>query len=107
MKLRTVLQANLFLCIAFTQSALVQSQTAAPTFSPAAGVFNSEQSVTISDTTAGAIIYYTTNGTAPTTNSMQYTAGLRNVHRDSASHCCRGRINQRNCNGHLHHYPGC
>jgi len=40
---------------------------ATPTFSPAAGTYTSAQTVVISDTTPGAAIYYTTNGTAPWT----------------------------------------
>ena len=52
-------------------------QTAAtPTFSPAGGSYNSAQSVTISDTTTGAAIYYTTNGTTPTTSSTKYSAAI-------------------------------
>jgi hypothetical protein len=47
---------------------------AAPTFSPAAGVYTSAQTVTISDTTPGEAIYYTTNGTPPTTSSTLYSA---------------------------------
>jgi hypothetical protein len=47
-----------------------------PTFSPAAGTYSSTQSVTISDATSGATIYYTTNGTAPTTSSTQYTGPI-------------------------------
>jgi len=46
-----------------------------PTFSPAPGNYTSAQSVTLSDITPSAIIYYTTNGTAPTTSSTPYTAG--------------------------------
>ncbi|HKB90807.1 MAG TPA: chitobiase/beta-hexosaminidase C-terminal domain-containing protein, partial [Opitutaceae bacterium] len=47
---------------------------AAPTFNPTAGTYSSAQSVTISDTTSGASIYYTTNGSTPTTSSTLYTA---------------------------------
>ena len=40
----------------------------APTCSPAGGSFNSNQSATCSDTSSGAIICYTLNGTTPVTN---------------------------------------
>jgi hypothetical protein len=49
---------------------------ATPTFSPAAGTYTSIQSVTIADKTAGATIYYTTNGTTPTTGSTPYTTPI-------------------------------
>ena len=49
---------------------------ATPTFSPAAGTYASAQSVTISDATSGATIYYTTNGTTPTTSSTVYSAPI-------------------------------
>jgi hypothetical protein len=52
------------------------SPTATPTFSPAAGTYNSVQTVTITDATANATIYYTTNGTTPTTNSTKYTGPI-------------------------------
>lgn len=44
-------------------------QAAAPTFSPAAGTYTAAQAVTISSTTSGASIRYTTNGTAPTSTT--------------------------------------
>jgi Chitobiase/beta-hexosaminidase C-terminal domain len=47
---------------------------ATPSFSVATGTYAAAQTVTINDATAGATIYYTTNGTAPTTSSTQYTA---------------------------------
>jgi sugar lactone lactonase YvrE len=43
-----------------------------PVFSPAAGSYTTVQEVTLSDAAAGAVFYYTTNGTAPTTNSEKY-----------------------------------
>jgi hypothetical protein len=50
--------------------------TATPTFSVVAGTYSSAQSVTISDTTPGATIYYTTNGTTPTTSSTVYSGAI-------------------------------
>jgi chitodextrinase len=49
---------------------------AAPTFSPLPGSYTSTQSVTISDSTSGATIYYTTDGTVPTTASNVYTTPI-------------------------------
>jgi hypothetical protein len=48
---------------------------ATPTFSPAPGTYGTTQSVALADTTAGASIYYTTNGTTPTSSSTLYTPG--------------------------------
>lgn len=52
-----------------------QTQTAAtPSFSPAPGTYSSAQSVTLSDSTSGASIYYTTDGTTPTSSSTLFSA---------------------------------
>ena len=48
---------------------------ATPTFSPAAGTYGAVQSVSIS-TTYGTNIYYTTDGTTPTTSSTPYTSAI-------------------------------
>jgi len=48
----------------------------APTFSPAAGTYTSAQSVTISSETDGATIYYTVDGTEPTTESNVYSRAI-------------------------------
>ena len=57
------------------QVAVYGLSTANPTFSPAPATYVGTQSVTLSDTTANAVIYYTTNGTTPTTSSAPYVAG--------------------------------
>ncbi len=49
---------------------------ATPSFSPAPGTYSSPQSVTISDATAGSTIYYTTDGSTPTTVSTQYRSPI-------------------------------
>ena len=49
---------------------------ATPTFSPAAGTYTTAQNVTISCETSGATIYYTTDGTAPTTSSSVYSSPI-------------------------------
>ena len=49
---------------------------ATPTFSVGSGTYNGPQSVMLSSATAGATIYYTTNGSTPTTSSTKYTGAI-------------------------------
>ncbi|HTV15619.1 MAG TPA: chitobiase/beta-hexosaminidase C-terminal domain-containing protein [Acidobacteriaceae bacterium] len=49
---------------------------ATPTFSPLPGTYSAAQSVTLADITTGASIYYTTDGTTPTTSSTLYSAAI-------------------------------
>jgi Legume lectin domain/Chitobiase/beta-hexosaminidase C-terminal domain len=56
---------------------LAGSQTAAaPLFNPAGTSFATTISVTITDTTTGATIYYTTDGSTPTSASTKYTGTI-------------------------------
>jgi len=61
---------------AYTISSSGSVATATPTFTPTAGTYTGTQSVTIADATAGATIYFTTNGTTPTTASAVYTGPI-------------------------------
>ena len=58
--------------VTVTATFTLKEKVAAPTFSPAAGSYTGTQSVMISCATSGATIYYTTDGTPPTTSSPVY-----------------------------------
>ncbi len=59
-----------------TVAAPAESAAAAPTFSPIAGTYSTDQTVTLGDTTPNAVIHYTTDGSPPTLASTLYTAPL-------------------------------
>jgi beta-glucanase (GH16 family) len=52
------------------------TQVATPTFNLASGTYDSAQNVSISTATPGATIRYTTNGSEPNENSIQYTTPI-------------------------------
>jgi hypothetical protein len=61
---------------AVSETASAPTAVATPTFSPVAGTYSSAQTVAISDTATGAAIYYTTDGSTPTTSSTLYSTPL-------------------------------
>ena len=52
------------------------SATSAPTFSSPAGNYSTSQSIVLSSATKGATLYYTANGTTPTTASAVYSSPI-------------------------------
>ncbi len=51
-------------------------QTSTPIISPAGQTFSSSIKVTITDSTPGAVIHYTTDGSVPTASSTKYTSSF-------------------------------
>jgi hypothetical protein len=65
------------LAIDLTPAPKATPTAATPTFSPAAGSYStSTVSVSLADSTPGATIYYTLDGSTPTTSSAKYSAAL-------------------------------
>lgn len=75
-----VLSLALASCGGGSDSNAVTPVTATPTFSVASGPYTAAQSVSITDTTSGAVIYYTTDGTTPATtvggSTQQYANAI-------------------------------
>jgi len=54
----------------------IAAAAATPVFSPVGGAYSAAQSVVLTDSTAGANIYYTTDGSTPSTSSTLYSGPI-------------------------------
>ncbi len=69
-------QNNVPLTTTITVTISAAGIVGAPTFAPAAGTYTENQSVALSSSTDGATIYYTTDGTTPTTGGNVYSGAI-------------------------------
>ncbi|MGB6688863.1 MAG: chitobiase/beta-hexosaminidase C-terminal domain-containing protein [Terracidiphilus sp.] len=62
--------------VALTGAGTSLAQAATPVIKPGTGSYSATQTVTIKDSTPGAAIFYTTNGSAPSSSSTAYTGAI-------------------------------
>jgi len=74
--IRAMVTAQGYLTSSSSATFTFVTQTPAPVLTPAPGSYTSAQIVTMSDTFAEAIIYYTTDGSTPTASSPVYTGPI-------------------------------
>lgn len=55
---------------------VIETPASAPRFSPSGGSYTAAQAVVLSSSTPGATVYYTVNGSTPTTSSAKYKAPI-------------------------------
>jgi hypothetical protein len=73
-----------------------EPQTAAPVMNPPAGSYSGSVSVTMSSPTPNATIYYTTDGSAPSTASNLYSAAVHaHRHHHGQRDCHRQRLHSK------------
>jgi hypothetical protein len=70
------LTTNVVVLAVDVSAAATAPVAATPTFTPPTGIYTAAQPVTLTDSTPGAAIYYTLNGSTPTTGSTLYTGAF-------------------------------
>jgi hypothetical protein len=69
-------QTGAYVLAEFEATTPITMTVATPTASPNGGTFTESQNITLSVTTAGATIFYTLDGSNPTTSSVQYSGAF-------------------------------
>jgi hypothetical protein len=68
---------------------------APPILSPAPGIYTNEVTLTLQPPDTNAAVFYTLDGTLPTTNSILYTGPIRiDLERGGQRQCVRGQLCQ-------------